>query len=403
MRVWQNHNWQKALVASPMYVVALIYAGFGTFGIFSGGVWASFGLGGAFLLALVVGLKDRQFPWPKSGALAFAVLAVCLAWLSWFHAVDPRLTAYSAFKFTLVLIPLIFLSNDRILGEAQAVLRYMPYLAGLMVIGLAVLYFLLLIAIHCYGSDAPQVTKLNRGFSYLLILIWPILACLTLQSRQFPRYQPFLFGFVLFVGAVLVLSHSRATQMGVLLATAVFIAAIYLPRVTVWGLWLFSLCLLGWPFYAQYYFASQHDSMSFLPDSWYHRVEIWDYLSYRIAERPWAGWGMGGSHKLDWTIPHGAMYKNVVHEASHPHNVIVQLWVELGLGGLLLFVSMSFWSLREVMRLPVVLRPYALACTMFVVCLLLSAYNFWADSLWAAMALTAFAFAVLGRSKLSQC
>lgn len=403
MRVWQNHKWQKVLTAAPLWIIGLIYAGVSTVGVLFGGAWAVFGLGGAILLALAVGAKSGTVPRPTREALAFALLSIGFAVLSCLHAVDPALAAYSTLKFATALIPLILLSDHRIACEAEAALSHAWRLAPLIAVSVGVLCFLLFLAIRCYGIDASQVTKLNRGFSYLLVFIWPLAACLILQVGKNPRFQPALFGFFAFLTAILFLTHSRAAQLGAVMAGLAFVAALISPRLVVWGLGLATLGLLGWPFYAQYYFASHHDFMAILPDSWYHRVEIWDYMAHRIAERPWEGWGMGNAHKLDWTIPHGAMYKNVDGAASHPHNAIVQLWAELGIGGLLVFVAMSFWSLRGAMRLPPVLRPYALACIVFIACLLLTAYNLWTDSLWAAMALTAFAFAVLGRSKLSQC
>lgn len=386
----------------PFLLLGLVFVGVGSVGVFSGGSWASFVGGGALLLALNVAISQRRSPRPSRKASCFAGLLLLLAWGSCWHAVDPDLSLYSAFKLTTILIPLILLSDEQVIAWAAQLTHRIPDLVGLMIVSVGALCLWLPYAGIHYGVDSGQVTKLNRGFSYILILFWPLAGHMAAQARAQSRMA---FMLALFVGVVisaLVLTHSRTSQLGAGLSVLTFGAAWLMPRVVGWGLGCGSILLLGWPFYAQYYFTRLHDLMTGLPHSWHHRVEIWDYFSYRIIENPWVGHGIGASHRLDWLTPHGAVYEIMSKAASHPHNAITQLWVELGAGGLAVFVALSLWALRGAMRLPVGLRPFALGCYTLVLSLLLFAYNFWTDSLWASMALTALAFAAVGRTKLSQ-
>ena len=66
-----------------------------------------------------------------------------------------------------------------------------------------------------------------------------------------------------------------------------------------------------------------------------HRLWIWSFAGDRIAERPLAGWGLDSSR----SIPGG---KDLIRSGEswlplHPHNTPLQLWLELGAPGAVLF------------------------------------------------------------------
>ena len=131
------------------------------------------------------------------------------------------------------------------------------------------------------------------------------------------------------------------------------------------------------------------------------RVEIWDYLSWRIAERPWLGWGLGSSHLLEWVNPDSLAYHFVHQPAPHPHNVFIELWVELGIPGLILGLAFAALTLRKIEHMPPQFMPYATGAWAAAFCLSLVAYDFWTDSLFTTFALIGFAFALL-RAEASQ-
>ncbi|MDD3182881.1 MAG: O-antigen ligase family protein [Alphaproteobacteria bacterium] len=393
----------KVLDTLPLIVIALMFVGVGTMGVFAGGLWASCALGGAVLLVLTISISEHRVVCPRWEASLFALLFLSLVWISCLYAYDTAVASYSALKLTTIIIPLIFLSSTQIVAKAETVVPFIPPFVAMVIIALTALCLLLYAGTHHFDSYAVVNTKLNRGFSYIVLLFFPLFAFTMVWCRQTSRYYVLPVLFVAVIVVALCLTYSRATQMGAIVAAFVFVAAVFLPRFVSWAMAAACLGALGWPFYARILFRQAHERVASLPPSWFHRVEIWDYLSYRIEEKPLLGWGVGVVHKLDWTIPHGALYAYVVQGAAHGHNAVVQLWVELGVGGLVVFACMSLWAVYRASRLPSTLRPYALACCSLALCLLLSAYNFWTDSLWAAMAMTAFAFAVIDKSKLSQC
>ena len=153
--------------------------------------------------------------------------------------------------------------------------------------------------------------------------------------------------------------------------------------------------LAAWPFAAQKLFLSRPDLIDRLPHSWQDRVEIWDYMSYRIFDRPILGWGLGSSPMLPWAEPNGALYHVRLVQAPHPHNAILQLWVELGLPGLALGILFALLVLHRAGRFDPKIMPFVLGAWTAALTLSLIAYNLWTDSFWAAFALTGFAFALL--------
>ena len=76
------------------------------------------------------------------------------------------------------------------------------------------------------------------------------------------------------------------------------------------------------------------------PESWAQRLRVWSFVSDRIVERPWLGWGLEASRTFA-AVP------------LHPHNSGLQVWLELGLGGAVLFALIwlrVFESIARVAR-----------------------------------------------------
>jgi len=127
-----------------------------------------------------------------------------------------------------------------------------------------------------------------------------------------------------------------------------------------------------------------------LPNSAVHRLLIWDFAAERIAERPVLGWGMESSR----TIPGGAGKPDpamldefgVTSDAArawfqytqlmplHPHNLALQVWLELGVVGALLMallLAMVAWHL-----------PNAAGCGVFAAALVIAMLSYGAWQYW---------------------
>ncbi len=72
-----------------------------------------------------------------------------------------------------------------------------------------------------------------------------------------------------------------------------------------------------------------------------HRLLIWSFVGDRIAEHPLRGWGIDSSRVL----PGGRdpIRPNQTWLPLHPHNAALQIWLELGVPGAVLFALLSGW------------------------------------------------------------
>lgn len=385
-----------ALFLASLPLVALILYGLlSTVGLLSGGAWGGIGIGGSLLLALLYGIGNKRLPTPHGLVALFVLFMLSASLLSCCQSLTPQAAGWETLKLATILIPLLVLFAPSLQEACLLPQHWLFLLVLLLLLGLGMHNGLLFYFIEEKGGQSASVTKLNRGLSYGLLFLWPVVAALW-GARDLQKKKGFLlWALFLSVALALTLTRSRASQAGLVVAAGTLGLAWLAPRVTI-GLWgLVGIGSSAWPIVAQYAVYHWHNLVVKLPPSWGHRVEIWDYLSYRIFERPLLGWGIGQAGRLDWRVPHGDMYVYTRQTAAHPHNAVVQLWVELGAWGLGLYFFLFFLTLYGASRLRPPLRPFALAAIAFAYVLLMSAYDFWTDSLWAAMALTAFAFTVM--------
>jgi O-antigen ligase len=371
-----------------------VYALVSTLGLIRGGSWAAVGIVGGILLALVLWVRDGRFPWPekKTGAVILLFLAYG-AGLAFFSPFMDR-SLYATLKLGTIFLPLSFFSAPSLRAFGRTLGEYKGGLLYLLAWGLAVVVLELLMASYLFGFDSIPVTKLNRGLSYGLLLVPPLLAGTYGESQK--KFF-LLLGLTLFS---LLLTHSRTTQLAAVAGTGVFALARFWPLVTTRLVGLGMMVSLAWPIAVKHLYMLYPDMISHkLPFTFAARVEIWDYMSYRIAERPLLGWGLGSSGVVDWLAPHGAGYVYTGANAAHPHNAIIQLWVETGLVGMLFGILAAWAVLSGVGRLKALARPYALASLSMAFVLLLAAYDVWTDSLLTALALTLFLFSCLHGEK----
>lgn len=162
-------------------------------------------------------------------------------------------------------------------------------------------------------------------------------------------------------GAVVaLLLPGESAKLAVLAGLAVGMAASVAPRVTRVSLaGTVAVLVLALPWVLG---AALPRDVSALPFSAAHRLLIWDFTAERIAERPVLGWGMGSSR----AIPGGTERTSqetrsafgltaqdahhwFIHQQMlplHPHNMPLQIWLELGgVGAVLMALLLGLTAL----------------------------------------------------------
>ncbi|MDR3449072.1 MAG: O-antigen ligase family protein [Alphaproteobacteria bacterium] len=375
----------------PRFCVFFLVAAV-TVGAFTGGIWATLGIGGALISFLALWAADKKPPLPPR-TLSLFTLAV----LSVFAAEVPlsfsvALSLHKWLELASIFLPLLLLTAPRLQQAAYSrdLIQLLAVTAGFAALLLSEELLGNGMLLHIVRNPDVGLTEYNRGVAHVVIFAFPLFAGLWGMGRKKTAYG--LAAALLFPAS---LTESHTAKLALIAGAACTAAAFYRPVAVRQALAFFACLLAGWPFYAQYAFTHARASVEKMHSSFAHRVEIWDYLSYRIAERPLFGWGLGTTHLLDFKNPNGLLYRYADGHAPHAHNFITGLWVETGAIGLMLGFIFMLLALRKISELRAPLQPFALGCWTASVIVSLFGFDFWTDSLWAAFALSAFLFGIL--------
>ncbi|NQV60556.1 MAG: O-antigen ligase family protein [Alphaproteobacteria bacterium] len=176
------------------------------------------------------------------------------------------------------------------------------------------------------GPGLFQKTALNRSGTLLLLAAWPCALVLAQQGRR-----AWALAVIAASLAVIMLGVSSTNQ----LAAAAAVAGAVLAWWT--GPWLQRLLagllvvgILTAPVLPATLLAPERLSEHFGGKyySGLHRLYIWHFAATRIADAPVLGWGLDASRRIpggDTELPGGGKMMSL-----HPHNASLQIWLELG-------------------------------------------------------------------------
>jgi O-antigen ligase len=306
------------------------------------------------ILALMAGYA-AHWRWPKASSgdpTLMAVLVIVLLWssVSGVWSITPGYSFESAAK--LIGIMLIGVGGVQMARTVaplprQAVLAFaisFAFCAALLALerGLGLIH-IVYNALHI--DYARFIDKnVNRGLCALVMLAWPVV--LGLHRLGYTRAG----GAVVAVILLAVLGMDSLSATLALIASIIVFGAVYrwpirMPHILAVAVPIF---FITWPlmFAAidQPVFADPH-VYNALPTTAQHRVEIWRFALGKVLAEPWWGWGFESSR----AIPGG----DVVYQGErkyiplHPHNSVIQILLELGVVGLMLWTAALSMVLRR--------------------------------------------------------
>lgn len=205
---------------------------------------------------------------------------------------------------------------------------------------------------YIYG---PNPSYLNRSVVTVSLLMWPALALTTGRYRHYIRV-----GVIVLVIAAVAVSSSKSALLAVCAGVLVTSLALISLRtaqigVIVVGAAAFVAMPLTVKLMSDFAVETGVDEMVDLSSE--RRLEIWRATAEAALERPIVGWGLESSRMfglrempgVDWTI-------GPIH---HPHNPILQIWVELGAVGVALAAAIMVGVVMAVSALPARRRSFA--------------------------------------------
>jgi exopolysaccharide production protein ExoQ len=382
---------------ADQWLPIIIFAALPTVGVIAGPSYAPMVFGLA-IVRLMHGLwRTRRFPAIDRDLAWIAIAFVGLCWLSVAWSIAPGRSLHGALQMTgIVAAALIFLGGrplaDDVAGRLFPVLLF-ACLLGAAIVCIDTMGFYPLQALVTGRSALSAATKYNRGVDYLVLIVWPVLACVWWR-REWKSTLLLAAGMV----AALLLGSSAAGRVAGVTGTVILVLAFCAPRLVAAGLATGTVLLAaGLPFILRV-LAERHTALvPYVKPSGIHRLEIWDYMTARVLEHPLQGWGILSASAVPIRSEELSSYIYANSQGIYPHNQWLELWIEIGALGAAVGLALALLVLLRVRRLPETLRPFAYAA--FTSAMTVSCLNFevTTDSWWAALAASGFLFATLGR------
>lgn len=284
----------------------------------------------------------------KPNGLLVLLMMMLVAWaaISSLWAINPDRVFKTSFRIALVCISVVVLVDaaNRLDKEQRQKFGFWLIsgtLLGLVLTGILVLWGTGVSAWlgmdHLTGAEFPN---LNRTSTVISLLVWPV-AIIVAQ-----RYGRLAAAAFIVLSAVMLFALAPSTPLVAFMVGVVAFAVAWLSQG--WAKRILLLIFAGSIIAIPLLDVLAPPLIDFLaanlafPQSEIHRLVIWQFAAERIFEHPLAGWGLDASRAIPGNTEQLYLFLfNGVPETGqamplHPHNALAQIWLELGLVGVLL-------------------------------------------------------------------
>ncbi len=244
------------------------------------------------------------------------------------------------------------------------------------------------------ASDYAPMSELNRGATALALLVWPV--ALWTWERGL-KALALVLPLTITVLLTSYESASAVTASGA--GCLVVLLALLFPRPSAWLLAIVLVAaIVTAPLLAFALFEmGLHQSDELFLTARY-RVHIWQFLAERIAEKPLFGWGFDAARNMPnfGVTPFISDLEKVV--PLHPHNAVLQVWLELGFIGVLLLLLVIQRLTGALARLKKPQSAYGQALLLSGFVAAFTSFGLWQNKWFSFLLLLGFVFlAIAGR------
>lgn len=191
----------------------------------------------------------------------------------------------------------------------------------------------------------------NRSIVTATLLMIPAFALAKIQWG----WKKSTLAFMPVFGTLFVVTESQSAQLGMLVALIFACLFPYRWKAAWIGLGAVVATLtLTAPFLAPYLFQHFVHEAAAVPNigdgsaNIAPRLEIWDFVSHRALQKPFFGFGIEATRDiLDFDTQH-LYYPSV--KVLHPHNIVLQIWIEFGTFGAILAAVGFSLLLRQIYK-----------------------------------------------------
>jgi O-antigen ligase len=307
----------------------------------------------------------RRAPWrgPALPVLAFAAAIAVLGLAGTLWAPDPGQTARTSVRLLAMSV-----CGASLVGAMTAPDPAVRRRLGLLLVAGIGLTFALLAVEYLagravsrlvFGTAAGIKSHFARGATMAALLLWP--AVLVMRARFGSRMA---MAAVAATVLVVMVGDSGSTRMALAAALAAAGAVARWPQARVAVQAVALVLVVALPIGARMLPSPQETfQWAWLPNSLHHRLTIWNFTAQRAWEKPVLGWGFDAARDIpgaDEEVPvrrwasDGTMLAGVTEPLLplHPHNAILQWWLELGLVGTAVMAAFVVWLLGRAASSP---------------------------------------------------
>jgi exopolysaccharide production protein ExoQ len=232
--------------------------------------------------------------------------------------------------------------------------------------------------LRSYPGGLPYVpqTIFNASLGMVAILVWPSVVWLWREQKYLPAALTLAAAFV-----AVYLGEGDSAKLALVVTSLVFPLILLAGRrgITVLMV-LVTVGVLVAPVLPLTIISTAQIEQRFpdLKQSALHRIKVWEFTATNIADKPFTGWGLDSSRN----IPGGN--KIIVNAETymplHPHNGVLQTWLELGAPGATLLAALILLCLFGLYPLKAINRAgaaAALAGALTIYCLSFGIWQSW--------------------------
>ncbi len=337
----------------------------------------------SWLYALLKGGKNIWQVIINSPYFYIVLLIIAVLFLSSFASVDPGYVIKRAAKVSAILV---FASGFFVVMPyvrpivSQTTVRFLPWVLGATALVMLVEYFFQYPLYSFVRGEPSVLTKLhelNPSAVLQTLLIWPIL--LIFYHHEIDRKALSIGFFILILAAQLILFSSQAALLGLVVGGFAFLLTVYAPNSFPKATFiLIGIAALLSPVLAEILYQWKPPFFEYLRSSAAapQRIDIWHACVMLIKESPVFGYGLDATRvHADNILVYTQDYK--WKEVLHPHNFALQLWLDTGVFGVLLFLSFLKILYNKLMNLNLDARPYAMGILLSVISVASVGYSIW--------------------------
>jgi len=243
---------------------------------------------------------------------------------------------------------------------------------------------------HTWRGEDPSISQgnvsmMNRAVVFLTLMT-PLGLYALSQSAWPENTKKSMAAFlILLMTAVAVFTDSQSCHMAIVVM-AVFWLAFPVQRPKIWMILSALICMgiLAMPWIVQFLYNSLAMYMReahWLAEAYAaDRLEIWDFVARKALEQPFYGFGIEATRHIEH-FDTAKLYTPHDH-VLHPHNAVLQIWIEFGLAGALALCALITTMLYKLSKIEDVdAKKLCLAVFMAICAVGCTAYGVW-QSWW---------------------